>query len=315
MGGAEASRTLKNLKILKIFSASESAERESDSDKISLEKSLLTSPDFFRTPSLPSQTEVINSVFPNPKKQKNALFSPKLLRMSKKNATFAPDIQKQTTAYMKKTVFGILLALGFAACAGPKQLAYWQDLQNGETLSAAPLPAYLLQPGDQLTIRVSSFDHSAVAPFNIQDAQLRDIPYIINDAGLLAFPGIGTIPAEGKTIAEITTLLQDHIATMAKGAVVRVELVSAFVTVIGEVKAPTRIKLCPPGLTLAEAITDAGDLRPNASRIVTVLRKQKDGTQTFTVDLTKKESLTSPAWQLLPGDVVYVAPRRGRLIY
>jgi capsular polysaccharide biosynthesis protein len=65
----------------------------------------------------------------------------------------------------------------------------------------------------------------------------------------------------------------------------------------------------------AEAITDAGDLRPNASRIVTVLRKQKDGTQTFTVDLTKKESLTSPAWQLLPGDVVYVAPRRCRLIY
>jgi len=216
---------------------------------------------------------------------------------------------------MKKTVFGILLSLLFVACAGPKQLAYWQDLQNGDLLAAAPMPAYQLQPGDQLTIRVSSFDHSAVAPFNVQNAQLADIPYIIDDAGRLAFPGLGAIPAEGKTIDELTALLQDHISTMAKGAVVRVELVSAFVTVIGEVQAPTRIKLCPPGLTLAEALTDAGDLRPNASRIVTVLRKQKDGTHTFTVDLTKKESLSSPAWQLLPGDVVYVAPRRGRLIY
>lgn len=216
---------------------------------------------------------------------------------------------------MKKTVFGILLSLLFVACAGPKQLAYWQDLQDGDQLAAAPVSAYILQPGDQLTIRVSSFDRSAVEPFNVQNAALLDIPYIIDEAGLLAFPGLGTISADGKTIAELTTLLQNHIASMAKGAVVRVELVSAFVTVIGEVEVPTRIKLCPPGLTLAEALTDAGDLRPNASRKVIVLRKQKDSTQTFTVDLTKKESLTSPAWNLLPGDIVYVAPRRGRLIY
>ena len=216
---------------------------------------------------------------------------------------------------MKKTLFGILLMLACVTCAGPKQLAYWQDLQDGDNLPAAPVTAYQLQPGDQLTIRVSSFDSKAVEPFNVQDAVMVDVPYIIDDAGLLTFPGLGAIPVQGKTVTQLTTLLQDQLSQMAKGAVVRVELVSAFVSVIGEVESPTRIKLCPPGLTLVEALTDAGGLRANASRKVVVLRKQADGMKSIAIDLSAKECLSSPAWQLLPGDVVYVAPRRGRLIY
>ena len=235
--------------------------------------------------------------------------------MSKKNANFAPDIQKQTIAFMKKTVFGILLTLVFAACAGPKQLAYWQDLQNGEQLPAAPEPTYLLQPGDQLTIRVSSFDHSAVAPFNVQNAQLIDIPYIIDDAGMLSCPGLGTIEVAGKTVAQVTELLQERVVQLAKGAIVRVELTNAFVNVLGEVGNPARIIWPQRGMTLPEALIHAGDLRANASRKIIVLRKQADGTKNIVVDLTKKDCISSPAWQLLPGDVVYVAPRRGRLIY
>ena len=216
---------------------------------------------------------------------------------------------------MKKTVFGILLMLLFVACAGPKQLAYWQDLQDGDQLAAAPVPAYQLQAGDQLTIRVSSFDHSAVAPFNVQTAQLADIPYIIDEAGYLACPGLGSMEVAGKTVAEVTTLLQERVSQLAKGAIVRVELTNAFVSVLGEVPHPVRIHWPQQGLTLAEALTDAGDLRANASRKIIVLRKQADGTKNIVVDLTKKDCISSPAWQLLPGDVIYVAPRRGRLIY
>ena len=216
---------------------------------------------------------------------------------------------------MKKTIFGILLSLVFVACAGPKQLAYMQDLLDGEKIVQTPVSAYQLQPGDQLTIRVTSFDQNAVAPFNVQNAYLTDIPYILDEKGRLSFPGMGAIPVAGKTISELTSLLQERVSQMAKGAIVRVELVSAFVSVIGEVNTPTRIHWYAPGLTISEALADAGDLRANASRKVVVLRKCTDGVQTIVVDLTKKESLSSSAWQLLPGDVVYVAPRRGRFIY
>ena len=216
---------------------------------------------------------------------------------------------------MKKTIFEILLSLVFIACAGPKQLRYMQDLQDGESLAQTPVTAYQLQAGDQLTIRVSSFDHSAVAPFNVQNAALADIPYILDEKGCLSFPGLGTVPVAGKTVSELTALLQERVSQMAKGAIVRVELVSAFVSVIGEVRTPTRIHWFAPGLTIPEALADAGDLRPNASRQITVLRKQAGGIQTIVVDLKKKDCMSSPAWQLLPGDVVYVAPRRGRLIY
>ncbi len=224
---------------------------------------------------------------------------------------------------MKKTPLGktflgiiaLLAALLSAACTGPKQLAYLQDLQGEESLPAPAVSPYRLQAGDQLTVRVSSFDRSAVSPFNVQNGALTDIPYIIDDAGNISLPGLGVVPAAGTTVSELTERLQDDLSQMAKGAVVRVELVSAFVSVLGEVNAPTRIRLCPPGLTLAEALTDAGDLRPNASRIVVVLRRTADGTCTFRLDLTKKETLSSPAWQLQPGDIIYVAPRRGRRLY
>ena len=158
---------------------------------------------------------------------------------------------------MKKFAFGIVLTLLFAACAGPKQLAYLQDMQDGDTMLSAPVSAYQLQAGDQLTIRVSSFDQSAVAPFNVQNAVQVDVPYIIDEAGRLTFPGLGAMDVAGKTVDELTSMLQTRMAEMAKGAVVRVELVSAFVTVLGEVHTPTRIKYCPPGLTLAEALADA----------------------------------------------------------
>ena len=243
------------------------------------------------------------------------IFSLKSLHIPNKSCNFAPTFDKKQVFLMKKTVLWIVVSLLFAACAGPKQLSYMQDLQDGETIAQAQIPAYRLQTGDQLTIRVSSFDHSAVAPFNVQNAQLADIPYIINEAGYLACPGLGTMQVAGKTVAEVTELLQERVAQLAKGAIVRVELISAFVSVLGEVQHPARIRWPQQGLTLPEALTDAGDLRANASRKIIVLRKQPDGTKSIVVDLTKKDCISSPAWQLQPGDVVYVAPRRGRLIY
>lgn len=215
---------------------------------------------------------------------------------------------------MKKTLFAILVLVGVSACSGPKQLSYLQDLQNGESLAAQVVDSYQLLPGDQVTIRVSSYDRSAIAPFNIQDANLNDIPFIVDEQGRLAYPGLGAITVKGMTVGRLSALLQDHVSKMAKGAVVRVELVSAFVSVLGEVEHPVRIKWCQPGLTLLEALTDAGDLLPNASRRLTILRKQADGNlKTIIVDLRNKNVLTGEGWQLQPGDIVYVAPRYGRL--
>ena len=216
---------------------------------------------------------------------------------------------------MKKTIFwGVVLVI-MASCAGPKQLRYLQDIRDGEVLSQSPAEAYHLQAGDRLTIRVTSYDRSAVAPFNVQDAQMHDVPFIIDEQGTIAYPGVGTVNAAGLTVDQLAATLQSHVAQMAKGAVVRVELVGASVSVLGEVARPTRIGWHQPGITLYEALAEAGDLRSNASREVIILRKQADGVKTYVVDLRSKDGVSATAWMLLPGDVVYVAPRRGRLIY
>ena len=215
---------------------------------------------------------------------------------------------------MKKIVFwGILLLL--ASCAGPKQLRYMQDLGDGEALQTAPVETYRLQAGDQVSIRVTSFDRSAISPFNVQDGGWYDAPFVLDEQGQIAYPGLGMIVVAGKTVSELTALLQAYVTQMAKGALVRVELVSGVVSVLGEVRNPGRIDWREPGLTLFEALAHAGDLLPNASREVVVLRKNAAGVKSMVVNLKSKDCVSGEAWQLLPGDVVYVAPRRGRLIY
>ena len=216
---------------------------------------------------------------------------------------------------MKKALLIGLMMPVLVCCTGPKELSYLQNLGADEVLSQSAVEEYQLRAGDQLTVRVSSFDYSAVAPFNIQNAEGGDIPYIIDEKGFMRLPALGAIEAEGKSLAALEAILQTQFAQLAKGAVVRVELVGASVSVLGEVNRPVRVHWPCKGLTLMEALTDAGDLRANASRVVMVLRREGNETRTLRVDLRDKSCLMSPAWRLLPGDVVYVQPRRGRRTY
>ena len=216
---------------------------------------------------------------------------------------------------MRKALFIALVMPLLLCCAGPKQLSYLQNLPSGDETVCAQAEPYRLQAGDQLTIRVSSFDGSAVAPFNVQNGDLNDIPYIVDKQGNILFPGLNEVAVAGKTVSELSGQMQRELSRLAKGAVVRVQLVSGIVTVSGEVNHPARLHWDEPGMNLIEALTAAGDLRSNASREVLVLRRTGNEMRTYRVDLRDKACLTSPVWQLQPGDIVYVQPRRGRLIY
>ena len=222
---------------------------------------------------------------------------------------------KSFEVLMKKIIFGAILLSALVSCVGPKQLRYMQDLASDEVLSSESTQAYQLQAGDQLTIRVSSFDHSAVAPFNIQDGTLRDIPFIIDQQGNLSFPGLGEIAVAGKTVDQVSALLQTELGRMAKGAVVRVELVSAFVSVLGEVAKPGYVGISKGRLTIMEALASAGDLTPYGRRDNVLISREVNGKMEFArLDLTKADVLTSPYYYLQQNDVIYVSPNSVRAI-
>ena len=59
-------------------------------------------------------------------------------------------------------------------------------------------------------------------------------------------------------------------------------------------------------VTVLEALSQAGDLKDDASRVITVLREQNGKRELATVDLRSKDLFSSPFYYLQQNDVIYV---------
>ena len=128
------------------------------------------------------------------------------------------------------------------------------------TPPTAPPASYIIGPLDVLKISVVD-----------EGPEMRDQSAVVAPDGTISFWALRNIPAGGKTLRE----LQDKIAAMLadgyiKNPVVRAEIdkyKSQYVTVVGEVRTPSRIPMMA-SKSLLEALTDAGGqtARPRAKR-------------------------------------------------
>ena len=133
---------------------------------------------------------------------------------------------------LKVLLFGLLL---FGACSAPKNITYFDDAKyvSGEELLETKMnydPR--LKSGDKLVITVSALDIAAAAPFNLYAVSMTDLlqtqtssvmdkkqlstsqmyaPYTVDNEGFINFPVLGKIEVKGKTVKELTDILEDRI--------------------------------------------------------------------------------------------------------
>jgi len=137
--------------------------------------------------------------------------------------------------------------------------------------------------------------------------------YTVSDSGYIEIPVLGRIQVVGKTMDEAIVALRERAAVYLKDATVIVKLLSFRVSVIGEVYRPGSYSNPSNQLTVLEAISMAGDITDYGNRKqVLVLRPTATGTNTFRLDLTSKNILTSDGFFLLPNDIVYVEPIKSK---
>lgn len=211
----------------------------------------------------------------------------------------------------------------FTSCNTKEKVVYFQDIQHAEVIQAQMVENLKFQPGDRLTIVVtSSLTPEDAVSYNLpivtmqagsvtgQNYSNQMSYYTVEPDGTIEVAGLGKMVIAGKSRSEVTEELQNKLRNgLLNDAIVAVNPVNHYINILGEVKTPNRYLLNKDNITILEAITMAGDLTIQGDRSRILVMRNDDGqVKNYYVDLRSKDILSSPAYYLKQNDVVYVQP-------
>jgi polysaccharide export outer membrane protein len=222
----------------------------------------------------------------------------------------------------------VSLVVLMASCSTPK-LGYFQDVESGQVEQLPAAQIIRIQPGDKLSILVSSKNPELAYLYNLpvvshyQSATSGKglttgtvAHYTVNPDGTIDFPILGSINIQGMSRADVASEIKNRLVNgnHIKDAEVTVDFLDMYVEVMGEVKNPGRFIIDHDKVTLIEALSKAGDLTIYGKRDNVLVVRENNGKQmSYRVDLTDAKSLyNSPAFYLQQNDMVYVEPNARR---
>lgn len=192
--------------------------------------------------------------------------------------------------------------------------------EAGEIRVSVTPSAYRIMPYDNLFIRVITPDPQWSELFNVQtgsggitqeSAALSGYP--VDDAGNIEIPYVGKVKVAGKTIAEIKNDLDSIFKNYVTDAAITVRMVNNFVSIIGEVTAPGRYPLTKDRMNIFEALSMAGDMSLYSNRNnVQLIRPSIYGPIVKEFSLTDRSILASEYYYIMPNDIIYAQPMKGR---
>ena len=195
-------------------------------------------------------------------------------------------------------------------------------LKNAETELTQPLVqpyALKIKPDDELQIVISSAVPQATMQFNLpavnflgrSDTQVTSMnaisTYTVSEDGLITIPNIGTVNVEGMTPEELSELLKRKVSETVNDPIVKVDLRSFKINVLGSVAVPGTKRFNGQRCTIFDAISAAGDITLNGRKDNVKLMREVDGAiQTHILDLTDTAILSSQFYYLQQNDVLIV---------
>jgi polysaccharide export outer membrane protein len=204
---------------------------------------------------------------------------------------------------------------------------YLNDMMPGEQYDVNLESATVIHSNDRLDIKVSCKNPELAVPFNAQVGAYQVSPdgsvksagvnintgYRVDDEGNIVFPVLGKINVGGKTLKEVSDIIETMIedGNYIKGPEVTIEFLNFKYTVLGAINGKGTYTVDGDKVTIIEAIAKAGDLSTNArlDRIA-VIRMINGKYEIFYNDIRTAEILKSPTYYLQQNDIVYVEPKR-----
>lgn len=230
---------------------------------------------------------------------------------------------------MKKNLVFVALAVAllFASCTAPKNVAYIKNSDEVDFSQSAFLYDARIMPKDVLTITVNTVNPEAAAPFNLAvptsfNNQTRSTysqpilqTYLVDNNGTIEFPVLGTLKVGGLTKAECEKLIHDKILpylNAKENPVVTVRMSNYKISVLGEVNRPGMFTVGNEKINIFEALAQAGDLTIYGVRDnVKLIRENAKGRKEIhTVVLNDANIINSPYYYLQQNDIIYVEPNK-----
>lgn len=216
----------------------------------------------------------------------------------------------------------IVFSLLLSSCYTKKDIVYFQNAKNFETIVDTDTFKVKLKIGDILSINVSTLDLSVTKPYNLVEASGGQqgvgtlIDYLIDPEGNIDYPVLGKIKLAGLSIEESKNLLKKKFeeGQLLKDPVVMIRIKNYRISILGEVRNPGVYPIQSERISILEAIATAGDLSINGRRKDVLVIRDFNGTKTYTeIDLTSKEVFNSPVYYLTQNDIVYVQPNNAAI--
>ena len=236
------------------------------------------------------------------------------------------DMMKNKTYSLFRNLAVFAMALLLTSCAAPRKLMYLNDMMPGEQYDVNLESATVIHSNDRLDIKVSCKNPELAVPFNAQLGSYQVSPdgsvksagvdlnagYRVDDDGNIVFPVLGKINVGGKTIKEVSEVIETMIeeGDYIKSPEVTIEFLNFKYTVLGAINGKGTYTVDGDKVTIIEAIAKAGDLAKNArlDRIA-VIRMINGKYEIFYNDIRTAEIFKSPTYYLQQNDIVYVEPK------
>jgi polysaccharide biosynthesis/export protein len=221
-------------------------------------------------------------------------------------------------------IYVLLACVLMSSCITSKKLTYLQykEALSDTTLSHPPAD-YKIQPYDHLFIRVATPDPQWSEMFNTMQASATSsniteqsadlISYSVDGEGNIVLPYAGKFEVSGKSLNMIKTELETALKGYVADAVVTVKMINNYISVIGEVRQPGRYQIYKDRMNIFQVLALAGDLNDYSNRQrIQIIRQTANGSIVKNFNLLDRSILTSEYFYVMPNDVIYAEPLKGR---
>lgn len=218
-----------------------------------------------------------------------------------------------------RPVFLVLLGVVLLSqsCITRKDISYFQDISDSTSVQSLQDDfEAILQPGDLLSIHVTSLSKEASSFFNVvgetTDQQVANT-YLVDANGAIEMPLIGEVIVGGATTQLAKADIKEKLTKYLVDPTVNLRIRNFKVTVLGEVQNPGVYTIPNEKITLVEALGLAGDMTIFARRTnVLIIRESTNERHFVKLDLTSKEFFESEFYYLHSNDVLYIEPGKGK---
>ncbi|MBB3186461.1 polysaccharide biosynthesis/export family protein [Microbacter margulisiae] len=210
---------------------------------------------------------------------------------------------------LKIAVF-IIAAFSLVSCVNNYTTAYLQTRSNLPQYPKGEYTSYVLQPNDEVSLRVLSIKDNVNALFASNGANNSaggTNSYRIYADSTVDFPFMSHLKIGGLTIEAARQVVEKHIQKLDPNAKVMLALSNDYFYVLGEA-GHGRYAIYKDKLNIFEALALSGDVTQNGNRAnIRIIRQTAKGVVIKNFDIRSRSIVDSPFYYVYPNDIIYVS--------